>query len=156
MALELIENIDDFRRLEPEWNAALEQSRHSGPFLTFEWLLSYLEAFGDESQLFLVVVRRDSKIAGLAPLMINSDNQLVFIGYPHSDYTDFIIVDETPGVLDEICDFLQANRSRWDKMILDQMHENLSHWKELSERLSHQNWPHRLQRFSFAPPSRSS
>ena len=69
-------------QLEPEWNAALKLSPHSGPFLTYEWLLSYLEAFGDESQLFLVVVRRDTKIVGLAPLNITQDRQLVFIGYP--------------------------------------------------------------------------
>ncbi len=144
MAIELIEHIDGFRQLEPEWNTALNRSPHSGPFLTYEWLLSYLEAFGDESQLFLVVVRRDTKIAGLAPLIINHDRQLVFIGHPHADYTDFIIVDKTPGVLDEIIDFLQTHRSRWDKMILDQMQEDLSHWKELDHCLSQRNWPHRL------------
>ena len=144
MEIQVIENIDSFRRLEPDWNDALERSRNPNPFMTFEWLLSYLEVFGDSINLFLVIAREGSRLAAIAPLMIDSERRLVFIGYPHNDYADFIILDEKSPALGEICDFLHGQRHRWKKIILDQMQEEFSHWKEIDALLAARNRPHRV------------
>jgi CelD/BcsL family acetyltransferase involved in cellulose biosynthesis len=142
--IQVVENIDGFRRMESEWNAALERSRNPSPFMTFEWLLSYLEVFGESISLFLVIAREGSRIVAAAPLMINADRQLVFIGYPHNDYADFMILDEESTALGEICDFLHSQRNHWKKVILDQMQEEFSHWKEIGTHLTKRNRPHRV------------
>ncbi|MEW5795008.1 MAG: GNAT family N-acetyltransferase [Candidatus Zixiibacteriota bacterium] len=144
MIIDLIENIDGFRRLEPEWNGVLERNRHDNPFMTFEWLLSYLEVYGHSVNLFVVVVREGSRILALAPLMINEKQHLVFIGYPHNDYADIIVSGEHPSALDAVCSVLITHRHRWKKIILDQMHEDRSHWKELRARLEKQERPFRI------------
>lgn len=144
MIIELVEDIEGFRRLEPEWNAVLERSRNPNPFMTHEWLLSYLEAYGDAVNLFLVVAREDSRILGLAPLMIDDQKNLVFIGYPHNDYADIIVVEDQAAVIDAICDLLLSHRHRWRKIVLDQMHEELSHWEAISSCLTKRNRPFRV------------
>jgi CelD/BcsL family acetyltransferase involved in cellulose biosynthesis len=142
--IQVIEDVDGFRRLEPEWNEALERSRNPSPFMTFEWLISYLEAFGASVSLFLVVARDGAEIAAIAPLMIDRDRRLVFIGYPHNDYADFIIVNEESPALGEIIDYLFQQSHRWTKIILDQMQEVLSHWREVRAHLTTRNRPYRV------------
>ena len=144
MLIELVEDIEGFRRLEPEWNAALKRSRNPSPFMTHEWLLSYLEVYAGAVDLFLVVARENSGIVGLAPLMIDDRKNLVFIGYPHNDYADIIVVDDQVAAIEGICDLLLVQRHRWKKIILDQMQEDLSHWKEISSCLSKLSRPFRV------------
>lgn len=144
MEIQVIEDIDGFRQLESQWNAALERSRNPGPFMTFEWLLSYIETFGESSSPFLVIAREGSQILAMAPLMIDGDRRLVFIGYPHNDYADFIILDEESAALGEICDFLHRQRHRWKKVILDQMQEEFSHWREIGSHLTMRDRPYRV------------
>jgi len=142
--IKLIETIEGFRRLEPEWNAALEESRNPSPFMTFEWISSYVDVFHASIRLFIVTARQDSRLAGIAPLMLDGDRRLVFIGYPHNDYADFIIPREGTPVLAELCDFLHDQRRRWKKVILDQMQEESSHWREIDAHLSARDHPHRV------------
>lgn len=112
--------------------------------MTFEWLISYLEVYGNSVNLLVMVVREGDGIVGLAPLMINDARELVFIGYPQNDYADLIIADDAHGVLEEIWKTMIAHRNRYKKIILDQMQEEMSHWKESCELLDRMGKPYRL------------
>ena len=144
MTVELIDNLNDFKALEPDWNRLLESSSHPNPFMTFEWLLSCLEVFGESKGLFVAVVRDGDMIKGVAPLMINDGRDLVFIGYPHNDYADFLIADNSPGVLERLWRTILENSDRFARIVLDQWQEEFSHWKESCSLLDKLGKPYRL------------
>lgn len=121
MNIELITDFGRFVSLEKEWNSVLKGSNSDNPFLTFEWLRSWLEVFGDEVELYVIAAREGSSLVGLAPLVINRGGELVFIGYPLNDYSDIIALRDRPDVLAAIIDHILSSNSRWNKVILDQM-----------------------------------
>lgn len=50
----IVESLEEFREMEGEWNDLLEESGVDSVFLTFEWILSWLETLGLERKLLLV------------------------------------------------------------------------------------------------------
>ena len=95
-----VEIVDDRRRfaaLRREWSELLASSRADCLFLTWEWMYTWWTHLSEGRQLFLVTVRRDSKLIALAPLAINkvfrSMRMCEFLGVGSvgSDYLDFIV-----------------------------------------------------------------
>src|ERR1700732_1251434 len=96
-----------FEQLEPEWNALLTRSASNNIVLTFEWLSTWWQIFGEgERHLYILVAREQSHIVGIAPLLrrtIRHYNllpyeRLEFLGSGEdeadeicSDYLDFIV-----------------------------------------------------------------
>jgi CelD/BcsL family acetyltransferase involved in cellulose biosynthesis len=75
------------------------------PFVAPAWLENWWRAFGSGAKLALLSVRRNSLVAGVAPLLIR-ENTASFIGSPElCDYLDFIV---TPG--EEQCFFTAVLR----------------------------------------------
>ena len=110
--------------LEPEWNAVLKKSVSDNPFLTFEWLKSWITIFRDDVELFVIIARENSIMVGMAPLVINGKKQLVFMGYPLSDYSDIIVMDGKEEALNEILNHIFTRNNRWNKIILDQLRKD--------------------------------
>ena len=112
-----IDVIDDpaaFAALRKEWNALLAASRADCIFLTWEWLHTWWTHLGDGKQLFIVAVRRDSKLIALAPLTMTrafSMRTLEFAGTGSvgSDYLDFIVDPaHEHSAIEAITEFLAA------------------------------------------------
>jgi len=96
-----------FDQLEPEWNALLMRSASDNIVLTFEWLSTWWQVFGDSGRrLYILVARERDNIVGIAPLLrrtIRHYNllpyeRLEFLGSGEdeadeicSDYLDFIV-----------------------------------------------------------------
>jgi CelD/BcsL family acetyltransferase involved in cellulose biosynthesis len=96
-----------FEQLEPEWNALLNRSASNNIVLTFEWLSTWWQVFGEgERHLYILVAREGNHIVGIAPLLqrtIRHYNllpyqRLEFLGSGEdeadeicSDYLDFIV-----------------------------------------------------------------
>jgi CelD/BcsL family acetyltransferase involved in cellulose biosynthesis len=70
LTIELFGTVDALRRLRFEWNALLETSAARSIFLTWEWVTTWWEIYGEHRQLH-VLTARDSlnRLVGLAPLM---------------------------------------------------------------------------------------
>jgi CelD/BcsL family acetyltransferase involved in cellulose biosynthesis len=67
---ELISGAGSFTRLEADWRLVYELSASQNPFLCWEWVSSWVANFcGD--RLRTVVVRRDGRVVGIAPLHLN-------------------------------------------------------------------------------------
>ena len=59
-----------FEQLEPEWNALLTRSASNNIVLTFEWMSTWWQVFGDRGrQLYILVAREGDNIVGIAPLL---------------------------------------------------------------------------------------
>ena len=93
-------------------------------FQTYEWVTSWFRWHEDCSPLVLVARGEDGVIRGIAPLMIThpSENRrhglVRFIGTPSCDYSDFIISDDVPTVVESFLDHLRRRRPREDIRLL--------------------------------------
>jgi CelD/BcsL family acetyltransferase involved in cellulose biosynthesis len=103
---------------------ALKRSKADNPFLRFEWLKAWLYINRDDIELFTFIARDDSGLIAAAPLVINSEKRLVFIGYPLADYSDVIVVHGRDDALTAILDALFGERRRWNKIVLDQLRQD--------------------------------
>lgn len=127
--------LSKFESLRDEWNALLETSQAYTIFLSWEWLFTWWKIFGTPNKLFLLTVREDSELVGIAPLYLEtakfaysfSYRQLGFLGSHHvgSDYLDFIISPHnTATVTRAILDYLEQNRKQWDILKLTDILES--------------------------------
>lgn len=141
--VELITDYNKFIALEPEWNAVLKKSVSDNPFLTFEWLKSWITIFGDDVELFVIIARENSILVGMAPLVINRKRQLVFMGYPLSDYSDIIVIKGKDEALNEILNHIFTQKNQWNKIILDQLRQDESLADDIIGYLSRNGYPAR-------------
>jgi len=69
MRCEWVKNPDDWKTLEPQWKALLAESYSNMPFLSFEWLTTWWDCFGRDKSLRFVLLHRNGRLVGIAPLM---------------------------------------------------------------------------------------
>ena len=98
MIIKLIENTQDFLKLQEDWNNILKKSYANFPFLTFEWLSNWWKYFGKNKQLFIMTAHENDNGPphAIAPFMLvefAGFKIIQFIGTERSDYLDFIIED---------------------------------------------------------------
>jgi CelD/BcsL family acetyltransferase involved in cellulose biosynthesis len=103
--------------LEAPWNSLVDRSPGCSVFQAFPWHLCWWRAFGGRHEPFVILAYADSRLVGIAPMMITRQRgpsgrarrELHFIGSINhaSDYCDFITDPDVPEALDalleEIC-----------------------------------------------------
>jgi len=136
--IDKIDNFSSFLSLKTCWNTLLEKSRSDNVFLTFEWLTTWWEVFGEDKELCLLLIKKEGGEAiGIAPLMVRKGFSLFgrrlryveFIGSGKCDYHDFIIVDRRNEVITAIFDFFLKEYHAWDLI-------KLRHIREISPNLN--------------------
>lgn len=101
LKLETVRDIGKFEWLRLEWNELLKASSSNSVFLTWEWLFTWWKHLSGRRQLHLLVLRRDNKLVGVAPLAIRARQperlipfrtlEFLGTGTVGSDYLDLII-----------------------------------------------------------------
>ena len=120
--------------LRDDWNRLLAESEADGIFLSWEWLVSWWEAYGQGKRPLILVFRRDERTVGIAPLYRRDDpflgpiklRRLQFIGdgSSDSDYLDLIAVRGEEGeVAAALFDYLKAEGEPWDVLALSEVPE---------------------------------
>ena len=104
--------------LEAAWNSLLDRSPGYSVFQAFPWHLCWWRAFGAPHELFVILAYADSRLVGIAPMMIAREKgwlgqarrHLHFIGSMNhaSDYCDFITDPDVPGALDALLEEIWA------------------------------------------------
>lgn len=135
LTLERILTREAFARLEPEWDALLVQSAADTITLTFDWLSTWWDVFGEDREL-MILIARDSggELIGIAPLLkrtvqhfgVLPFKRLEFIASGEdeadeicSEYLDFIIKQGREAeVLGAMLEHLISQDSEWDEMVL--------------------------------------
>lgn len=117
-----ITNTHEWKKLEPEWNKLLATSDAKwNPFLTFEWLYSWWEVFGEDKELAVLLAEDDTGLIAIAPLMVSKRTGFrvcEFIGTGRTDYLGFILSEINEGeVYNNFFKFINTNLS-WHLMNL--------------------------------------
>jgi hypothetical protein len=99
--IEIVDDTKRFELLHDEWNEVLQSSDADCLFLTWEWLYTWWKHLARDRRLFIVVVRSDDKMIGIAPLArtvsrgagVLALRSLEFLGtgVVGSDYLDIIV-----------------------------------------------------------------
>jgi CelD/BcsL family acetyltransferase involved in cellulose biosynthesis len=92
----VVEDSRGFAELEEEWEDLHRQCPWATPFLSWAWLYSWWEAYGENYELRLITVRNArGLLVGILPFMIEFRNvfvsRLLFVGTESSDYLDVIV-----------------------------------------------------------------
>ncbi|MHC4570463.1 MAG: GNAT family N-acetyltransferase [Planctomycetota bacterium] len=142
--IEVINSFEQLQGIEKEWKNLISMSKANSIFLTYEWIDIWWRHFGNKKKLFILVLRDDGSVVGIAPLMIvNSDLALPvrvvkFIGtepqsnvslfartlgfgsrYGTVGYMDFILQeDHSESLISYIVNFWFKNVNSWDAIDL--------------------------------------
>ncbi len=128
-----IDRIDCFESLEgikPAWKELLGKSDVDVIFLTPEWLEAWWKVYGEDRELYFLLVKSDDALIGIAPLMAGagsgrSRRVIEFIGVPNVDYSD-IIAEDKPLVWKHVMAYLDEHRREWTHISLTQIPERSS------------------------------
>jgi CelD/BcsL family acetyltransferase involved in cellulose biosynthesis len=124
LSLELVEQELDLLTLKPCWNSLLSRSQNDTFFLTWDWVWTWWQVYGEDYKLFVLVARnpRDT-VCGIAPLVLNrtSLNCLEFVGQNQAwgEYLSFIVEQGWErDVTEAICHALLKLRTegRWSSL----------------------------------------
>lgn len=143
LEVSLIENMQDFLKLEVFWNDLLKEGYANNPFLTFEWQKNWWENFGDNNRLYILILYQNDKVTpiAIAPLMITKIGPfriMQFIGTGLSDYLDFIIGGQIDEVIKAMFTFLKNRREDWDLIFLSDIlpiEGNIEHMSKTPKQL---------------------
>ena len=139
VSVEKIDTLQGLDGLKDVWNRLLAGSDFKNIFLTFDWLRTWWKIFGDDKELYVLVVKSDAEIIGIAPLMLERSKRLgrtvkviKFVGTPSVDYGDFIGEDKK-SIVEHVAEYLFRNRKDWFRVELDQISERSSTFSRLQE-----------------------
>jgi CelD/BcsL family acetyltransferase involved in cellulose biosynthesis len=118
----LCQNLNDPPLGKGAWNRLLAQSEIKSVFLTWQWLSTWWECFGEGATLFAFAVERDGELIGIAPLVLRREHGqriVEFLGMGSSDYCDIIATaEDKPAVVRAVLDALLKRRDRWERVRL--------------------------------------
>jgi CelD/BcsL family acetyltransferase involved in cellulose biosynthesis len=140
LKIEVIETYEAFLLLKPIWNELVSKCPIEHPFLSFEWLSCLWKAYGQGTQLFILIVKYDSDIIGIAPLMKIKTKfrgipakAITFIANRETNRAEFILLDRKKEVVDFILKFLINEYRKFDLLDLDVIQEGTETDKFLLE-----------------------
>lgn len=148
LGVEVLESIEAVGALQGEWDALFARCTDRNPFLGFDWAISWLGSVGASVRPLVIVVREEARVRAIAPLCVNESRVLTFIGYPQSDYADFILDrDADPAsVLELVLAEVFSRRASWRVAVLDQLGEERSSVSALREALIRGGYPFRYEK----------
>ncbi|MDQ0844752.1 GNAT family N-acetyltransferase [Streptomyces sp. V1I6] len=93
ISLTLCRDPEAFAALEPEWNRLHDNCPTATPFQSHAWLHSWWRSYGTSGRLRVVLVRRDGRLIGAAPLTLTHGPMplLVPMGGRISDHCDVLV-----------------------------------------------------------------
>ena len=136
LQVRLCQNLQDPPLGKGAWNRLLLRSETRSIFLTWQWLTTWWECFGEGTTPFVFAVERDGELVGIAPLMVRRDNGIrwvEFLGMGSSDYCDILAAeDDKQDVVRTVVDALLKRRDRWDRVRLRYIPSTSSTCRHLS------------------------
>ena len=138
----------DLDAIRDEWRQLDMRCPDLTPFSTWEWCSTVAEFYGGDRPFWVLTLRRDGELIGVAPFAeVRSMGLRVlqFIGsglrrYPISDYQDLLVAPEYEDeALRALCDDLRG-RSGWDMLYLQELPPTSKTPEKLMEPLCGCSW----------------
>jgi CelD/BcsL family acetyltransferase involved in cellulose biosynthesis len=116
--LDEIDSLQQLTRMEGEWSELWDRCPAATPFQSPDWLLPWFQRLWGGGRLWVIALRLDGRLAGLAPLVLCGDpGQPVRVslgGAGISDYLDILIEPEHERRGAEmVFEQLAGNRDQW-------------------------------------------
>lgn len=127
--LDLVRTESALSGLEAEWKELHAAANARNPFLGWEWTQACLHELGTGATPFVLTLRMDGRLVGLAPLRLERNwgfRVLRFIGDGRSDYLGFLLHPEAPDAQSRLLEGLEQHRAHWDLAVLRQLNNEYS------------------------------
>jgi len=123
-----------FRSLKTDWQTLHARCCRTNPFISWEWLFSWWQAYGDGRSLRLLTWRAGRDLVGIAPLYLQTEEtgfgtrcrvlRLIGDGSFDSDYLGFLVDPAAhSAVVRHFGDGLRGD-GEWDALVLRDMQES--------------------------------
>ncbi|MCP4141125.1 MAG: GNAT family N-acetyltransferase [Chloroflexi bacterium] len=116
---------EEFRKLKDSWDALLAQNHRQSSFITWEWLFSWWEIYGQKDQLWLVTAWQDEELVGIIPLARNKERikginfrTLESLGSPQRDVSAILVKNMDEKIITAMAEYLLAQKKQWDTVVL--------------------------------------
>jgi CelD/BcsL family acetyltransferase involved in cellulose biosynthesis len=126
--ISICNDVLDFERLRPEWEALRQESESPDPFLSCDWFAAWWRAFGGQRSLYLVTARRRGHLRAVMPMMLERTwrhgipvRRLAAIGNDHTPRFDLVRARDDEHVHRSIWNHLMTLRSEWDVLDLPRL-----------------------------------
>jgi CelD/BcsL family acetyltransferase involved in cellulose biosynthesis len=143
-----IQDVRSFEGLKEQWDRLSSVSAARSAFLSWEWLFSWWEVYGEKKRLWLVTAWRDSELVGVAPLMLEKRIKFGFwlrvltsLGTPQSDIGGFVHHANDVEVLHMMCDYLAGHGAEWDVLELNEFPQSGEEWNAIKRGFSRSRMP---------------
>ena len=110
--------------LVPDWQQLYQESAARNPFLSADWTQAYLDTVGGETDLFIVALRAEGRLIGVAPLCIERRGGfriLRFITEDRSDYLGFLCARGHDTAAQELIETIVDQGDEWDLALLKRL-----------------------------------
>jgi len=138
MEVEIVKDFDRFLQWEDAWNSALLNSDTDSVFMRHEWFRCWWQAFGENCEMFVVIIKENNKVLGIAPLMLRTIKRkgipfkaLTFISDALSPRCNIILTDKYKETMKELVNILFNYSERYQFALLDNILEGAVATKEL-------------------------
>ena len=76
MDIKVIQKEGAFSSMKKEWNQLLEKSKSKSIYLTWEWLFTWWQVYGENRELFIVCILKDDELISILPLIKRNIKEL--------------------------------------------------------------------------------
>ncbi len=121
LQVDLIQDARQLEDLKEAWNSLVEKNETRTVELTYEWEMTYWKYFHQNAELFVLVVRKNGSVMGIAPLKLVRKSvlgmklrSLEFIAAAESNYQDFITNGDRREALQAIWHYLLRHKDLWE------------------------------------------
>lgn len=134
--IETVTTKEQFYSLKDKWNSLLKESSANNVYLTWEWLYTWWEIYGDSIRhLNILTVKDNDEIVAIAPLITTDRKKeglftlksLEFLGTGEdekdevcSNYINFIVKNDAEDIYKAIFNYIQRGleEKQWDRVFL--------------------------------------
>jgi CelD/BcsL family acetyltransferase involved in cellulose biosynthesis len=143
--VDVIRTSAELENIKPVWDDIVARSPLTHPFMTHEWIATWWECFGTNSELSVLLVRADSEPIAIAPFMRKTERvygrnamTLQLLANDHTNRGDVIVAARPDDAYEAIWDFLISDASPWDMIVLRELPNDSRTLPELSRRAEQQ------------------
>ncbi|OZM56057.1 hypothetical protein CIB95_13180 [Lottiidibacillus patelloidae] len=97
LQIQLVTSMKQLEIYREAWDEILKKNNNNNPFLTFDWIKTWWDYFGEDKKLHVKVLRDENEIIAFLPLMKRKKKyieEIFFIGFGQSNYMDIVVTDE--------------------------------------------------------------
>lgn len=132
ITLKAITSLKDFQSLEHFWTSLLNKRPYSYFQFSFEWLYTWTQHVSPNGGFLILSFWKAGELVGIIPMSIITHKAyrlvpyrtLTFLSHNYCDHSDLLIAGHETQIMEAFLDFLVANKTEWERVILKNIPEH--------------------------------